>query len=362
LPNPEYVIPWESNEWDDYVSSHEGATVYHTSAWCRIVTETGRYTPRFMLARRDGGVTGILPALEVRSRLTGNRLVSLPFSDVCGPLANDDESADLLLREALRQRETRRLAFYELRGTPLVAGQDPQTAEGGDPRVIGEFQRQEHFYGYEVPLSGDTEAVRMTFSKKSIRQSISKSLKLGVEVRRGEGAADLRLFYNLYALNRKRHGIPPQPLRLFNRIFEVMRGSPEASLYIAQFEGQCAAALIVFRFRGVAYAKYEGVDETYRRVLPVNPMIWQSIQDACAAGDRFFDFGRTAADNRGLNDFKGRWGTQQRTLPYFFNPPSEGLSVVKSDSLKYRLFTGVFRRMPLGLSIRIGDKIFRHFG
>jgi lipid II:glycine glycyltransferase (peptidoglycan interpeptide bridge formation enzyme) len=249
-----------------------------------------------------------------------------------------------------------------MRGAPAFGGQ----ADDDAPAVGLGFQRQEHFLGYVIPLCEDTEALRMTFAKKSIRQTISKSKKLGVEVRRGEGDGDLRRFYRLYALNRKRHGIPPQPYGLFRRVFDSMAGGsgarPEARLYLAQYEGQCVAALVVFRHRGVAYAKYEGVDDTYRRVLPVNPMLWRSIQDACAAGDRFYNFGRTAVDNSGLNEFKSRWGTRREPLPYFVHPPRESLSVVKSDSLKYRLFTGAFRRMPLGLSVRMGERLFRHFG
>ena len=67
-------------------------------------------------------------------------------------------------------------------------------------------------------------------------------------------------------------------------------------------------------------------------------------------------------DNPGLVQFKQRWGTTQTDMPYYFDPPGEGMSVVKSDSLKYRLFTGAFRRMPPALAIRVGERIFRHFG
>jgi hypothetical protein len=81
------------------------------------------------------------------------------------------------------------------------------------------------------------------------------------------------------------------------------------------------------------------------------------------AGDRSYDFGRTAADNPGLNQFKQRWGTTQIDLPYYFDPAHESAaSVVRSDSLKYRLFTTAFGRMPESWSIQIGRRIFRHFG
>jgi len=55
-------------------------------------------------------------------------------------------------------------------------------------------------------------------------------------------------------------------------------------------------------------------------------------------------------------------GTTRVELPYYFDPPAEGLSVVRSDSLKYRLFTTAFRRMPEAWSIAIDRRIFRHFG
>jgi CelD/BcsL family acetyltransferase involved in cellulose biosynthesis len=368
LPDSEYIIPWEADEWDEYVAGHPAATVYHTSPWCRVVTEAGRYEPRFLITRRDGRITGLLPALEVRSRLTGNRLVSLPFSDVCFPLVDDRAAAEALVGAAVGLREELKSGFYEMRGAPALRyeddGDDTASGDRSEDALAVElgFRPQGHFFGYVVPLSTDANEVRMTFSRKSIRQTISKSLKMGVTVRRGEGDADLREFYRLYALNRKRHGIPPQPFDLFSNILGSLRSEPEAVLYMAEFEGACAAALIVLRHKGVAYAKYEGVDETYRRAFPVNVVFWESIRDACESGSQWYDFGRTAADNRGLNEFKSRWGTQQVELPYYFCPPGEGLSVVKSDSLKYRLFTGAFRRMPIGLSVRLGERIFRHFG
>jgi CelD/BcsL family acetyltransferase involved in cellulose biosynthesis len=363
LPNIDNVVPWECDEWDPYVAGHPAATLYHTSRWCQIVAETGRYLPRFLLARDGKRVTGVLPALEVRSRLTGNRLVSLPFSDVSYPIADEAPSAEALIDTAVAHREQRRLKFFEMRGLPAVRRPDASAGGGNDFDLQRRgFQPQGHFFGYKVPLSPDADAVRMTFSRKSIRQTISKSHKLGVTVRRGESDGDLREFYRLYTLNRKRHGIPPQPFALFSRMLAHLTHEPEARLYIADFEGTCAAALIVIRYRGVSYAKYEGVDEAFRHVFPVNAVFWQTIHDACDAGDHTYDFGRTAADNRGLNEFKSRWGTNRVELPYYFHPPGEGLSVVKSDSMKYRLFTGFFRRLPVELSVRLGERIFRHFG
>lgn len=349
------VTPWETPEWDAYVREHPGGCVYHTSAWVRIVADAGRYGSACMVSRDGGRVTGLLPIMHIRSRLTGDRVTSLPFSDACYPIADDIATARALVDAARALRETTRAGFYEMRGVPILRTGEPAPA-GGD------FGAQSHFSNYIIPLSEDTEAVRMTFARKAVRQSISKSERLGVSVRTGSGNADLDTFYSLYVKNRRRHGIPPQPRKLFASILGKLTNEPRATLYLAEFEGRAAAALITLHYKGVTYAKYEGVDESYRRILPIYPLFWSTIADAARRGDRAYDFGRTADDNVGLGEFKGRWGTTREPMPYFFSPPGEGVSVVRSDSLKYRVFTAVFRNLPTSLATQIGARIFRHFG
>jgi CelD/BcsL family acetyltransferase involved in cellulose biosynthesis len=347
------VEPWKDARWDAYVASHPRATVYHTSTWIRLVCEIGRYPSLCLLHEDSGRVTGVLPLVAVESRLTGHRISTLPFSDVCFALADDEETARSLIEAARAARSRRRAAFYEMRGAPALR-------DGADLEPEG-FARSSHFSNYVIPLAGDTDAVRKTFARTSVRQTITKGERLGVVVRAGS-ASDLDAFYDLYLKNRRRHGIPPQPKSLFARILERMTDAPRALLYLAEHEGKAYAGLIVVRYNGITYAKYEGVDETRRDLVPLYPLFWKTIEDAVHAGDRAYDFGRTAADNPGLNEFKQRWGTTRVELPYYFDPPREGVSVVRSDSLKYRLFTAAFRRMPESWSVRIGERIFRHFG
>jgi CelD/BcsL family acetyltransferase involved in cellulose biosynthesis len=347
------VEPWTDARWDAYVASHPRATVYHTAAWIRIVCEIGRYPSLCLLAEEGGRVTGVLPLAGVDSLLTGRRISTLPFSDVCFPLTDDAATAAALVGGARAAGAKRRAGFYELRGLPALR-------DGSDLPLEG-FAKSGHFYNYVIPLAGDAEAVRMTFARTAVRQTISKGLKLGVTVRVGD-ARDLDAFYALYVRNRRRHGIPPQPRKLFAMILERMTGAAPSMLYLAEHDGRAVAGLIMMRYNGVTYAKYEGVDETRRDLVALYPLFWKTIEDAVNAGDRAYDFGRTAADNPGLCEFKARWGTVQTELPYYFDPPREGLSVVKKDSLKYRVFTTAFRKMPESLTVRLGERIFRHFG
>jgi hypothetical protein len=346
------VEPWKDARWDAYVASHPRATVYHTGDWIRIVCEVGRYPSLCLLAEGEGGVRGVLPLVAVDSRLTGRRVSTLPFSDVCFALADDAETAAALLAQAKAIRAQRGAAYYEMRGLPALRDGSDGPAEG--------FAKRSHFYNFVVPLSGDPEAVRATFRRK-VRKSIAAAAGLGVTIRPG-GAHDLDTFYALYVRNRRRHGIPPQPKRLFAMILQGPGGGTRSALYFAEYEGRALGTVLTLRYRGVSYGKYEGADDRHRELDALYPLIWRTIEDAAIAGDHTYDFGRTAADHRGLCEFKRRWGTRQVDIPYYFDPPREGLSVVRGDSLKYRLFTAFFRRMPEGLTVRLGARIFRHFG
>ena len=78
-----------------------------------------------------------------------------------------------------------------------------RSGEPPEPAAQG-FVPAAHFLNYVTPLTADADAVRRTFSKTAVRQTINKALKLGVTVRRGDGPADLRAFYDLYVRNRRR--------------------------------------------------------------------------------------------------------------------------------------------------------------
>ena len=322
--------------------------------------DAGRYEPHFLMLSDGSAGKGLLPLLLVRSRLTGTRLVCMPFSDVCYPLADGPDEGEALVKSALDLARETHADYLEIRGVPHTLNHADERSHGELIEKLG-CRAQHHFKNYTVSLAQDASAIKGTFQAK-MRQLINKSFRREVSVRVGTDEKDIDEFYKLYLLNRRHHGIPPQPRKLFSQLFDTLTGNPKALLYLAEFEGKNAAAIIALRFKGVCYGKYEGVDHAFQKVLPIHALLWKLIEDAANDGETTFDFGRTANDNAGLNEFKSRWGTTCIDLPYYFHPPGEGLSVVKADSLKYRVFTGVVKRLPLSINARIGARLFRHFG
>ncbi len=82
----------DSVRWDAFVERCANATFFHRIGWRTILEEVFRHRTHYLLAERDGAIVGVLPLAEVRSRLFGHSLVSLPFCAYGGPAADDADA------------------------------------------------------------------------------------------------------------------------------------------------------------------------------------------------------------------------------------------------------------------------------
>src|SRR6267378_7660562 len=77
------VNPIEYPDWDSLVAKHSDSSFFHTAAWARVLHETYGHTQWYFCRITEGGLEALLPVMEVSSRWTGRRGVSLPFTDFC---------------------------------------------------------------------------------------------------------------------------------------------------------------------------------------------------------------------------------------------------------------------------------------
>src|SRR5437867_4147340 len=87
---------------DTFIEQQTKEPLYHSQTWYELITKLYGYS-LIQLTTNDatGQITGYLPLCDIQSPLTGHRLVSLPFSDVCPVLAIDDASANDLIDQAI---------------------------------------------------------------------------------------------------------------------------------------------------------------------------------------------------------------------------------------------------------------------
>ncbi len=140
--------------WDSYVKNHPESTLYHLSGWKNVIENTYGHKTYYLIASHSsqltahsskfetgvskaesrspitpdnyelstmsyelnsGRMTGILPLVHLKHFLFGNSLVSMPYFDLGGILADDEEIEKALLIEAVKLGQELKVKNIELR-------------------------------------------------------------------------------------------------------------------------------------------------------------------------------------------------------------------------------------------------------
>jgi hypothetical protein len=342
--NIDIIDPCSSPEWMAFIEAHPDATVFHHPAWIRTLRAV--YGHRmFAVCVKDGsGIRAGIPFADVRSRLTGNRWVSLPFSDHCQPLLDheDPSSTDMLFGHLKSEQNP---------------GASTISVRWAVPSSHARF-RQDGFVVHTLPLPGD-EAVLLATLDKRVRQRVRRAGRDGVEVRECTTWKDCEVYYGLHVLTRRRLGVPVQPLSFFRRLWkEVIE--PGLGFVLVAYQNRTPIAGGVFlTFRSVLHHKYSAADIRYKGLEGPSAVLWEGIRRAIARGLGQVDFGRSARTDAGLGEFKRRWGAIECELPYSIlvgQAPKNGAFEVDG------IVRAVIRHSPAFVCRLTGEMFYRHFG
>ena len=92
------IDPLRERSWERFIKNQPHCSFYSQVLWSEVIRRTYSCQPRyFVLRNNDGEIAAALPLMQVRSRFTGNRLVSLPFADYCDPLLENAAQFEVLL-------------------------------------------------------------------------------------------------------------------------------------------------------------------------------------------------------------------------------------------------------------------------
>lgn len=346
------IEPLKDRRWDEFVRRHPRASVFHSSAWLKALSQTYQYKPIAYTTSPVGQrlESGIV-FCQVESWLTGRRLVSLPFSDHCDPLVDSQEDLDAIavaLEEEARYGQWR---YIEMR--PLARLEIATTLH----------QATVPYALHLLDLEPDIHTLFRNCHKNSTQRKILRAEREGLRYREGSTGKFLSDFYELHTLTRKRHRRPPQPSKWFANLIDCF-GS-DLKIRVALKGDRPVAAVLTIRHKNTLVYKYGGSDPRFNHLGSMHLLLWRAIQEAKAAGLRFLDFGRTEAGQHGLITFKKRWGTTQSNLIYSRYGVSENVTHMFESSAanwKSRAARYLLARMQPGLLSLAGRALYRHVG
>src|SRR5437867_5998051 len=116
----------DARQWDAFVERCPEASFFHRIGWREIIDNVFHHRCHYLLAQRGDALVGMLPLAEVKSRLFGHALVSLPFAVYGGPAASDDQAARELIAAAAKLARTLGVEHLELRNRTAHCGDWPR--------------------------------------------------------------------------------------------------------------------------------------------------------------------------------------------------------------------------------------------
>jgi Acetyltransferase (GNAT) domain len=338
----ELVNPLADNNWEKMITMHPDATIFHSTAWARVLVDTYGHRPCYAQMSLNGNLQALVPIMEVKSMLTRARGVCLPFSDYCAPLLFSSFAGELLSQKLQQIARERGWSYFEIRSQSTI----PAAAAS------------ESYYGHFLDLKIGRDALISNFSS-SVQRAVRKAERSGLSVRIQSGEDAMAMFYKLHVRTRRRHGVPPQPRSFFLNIQRHLIGAGHGFIVIVERQKRALAAAIFFKFGRQAIYKFGASDERLQELRANNLAMSEGIKNLADAGADILHFGRTEKENEGLRRFKLSWGATEEEIRYARFEVESGAWKVAHPAGS-GLHKHVFRALPASLNRLAGAIIYPH--
>lgn len=342
------VVDRDRRDWDAFITArdthHRGAapdadtaTGYHEWAWREVFTRAFGHAPVYLIARRGDVVAGVLPLIEIRSRLFGRSLTALPFVNYGGVVADTSEAARALVEAAGAEARARGSRHVEMRHIG---------------RRFPDLPCRQHKVSMWLRLS---PGLWEGFDRK-VRNQVRKAEKCGLAAVTG-GDELVGEFYTVFARNMRDLGTPVYSRRLFD---EVLRAFPDrARITVVRLGGAPVAAGLAYRSGRRVEIPWASSLRQHNSLCPNHLLYWHMIRGAQADGVEVFDFGRSTP-HEGTYKFKEQWGAVPVPLHWEYVLPHGGVLPDQSPTNpKFHAAIAVWKRCPLWLANAIGPRIVK---
>jgi len=328
-------------DWNRYVESSPAASIYHRAEWKELIRQTFGHSGHYFTARNsDAEIVGILPLIRLKSRLFGDFMVSMPYFNYGGAVAEHPQIEQQLMLAAAEHAADLGVSHIEYR----------------DDTVREDFPARTEKVNMILWLPGSHDELWQAFTPK-LRAQIRRPQREKPQILRG-GKEYLDDFYAVFTRNMRDLGTPVYSRSFFRNILDSF---PEAGrIIVILLDNRPVAAGFLIGHRDTLEIPWAS---TIRDVnhLSINMLLyWEVLKYAIDKNFRQFDFGRSSR-NSGTYRFKQQWGAQPKQLywHYWLQEGSE-LPALNPDNPRYALAINVWQKLPLFITNALGPLIVRN--
>ena len=330
----------DHNDWDAYVRNHREGSIFHTMGWRTAITRAFGHPSFYFFVEDAGKIKGVLPLVQLKSRLFGNILSSVPFAAYGGPLADDEQTFSLLMDQARKVAAELNCDYLDLK-----------------------FQHQKKtglpgtnlYWTFIKELSSDHDHNMLSIPRKQ-RAMVRKGMGAGLQAR--YSAEFLPQFYDIYAENVQRMGTPVYSRKWFATLLEVFGDAAE--LMVLEHQGRIVSGVLSFYYNNTVLPYYAASRMEARKYAPNDFQYWELMRHAVERGCTFFDYGRSKTDT-GPFHFKKHWGFTPVPLhyQYYLHNLAEKPDINPANP-KYRLKIEAWKRLPACVARWLGPAIVKY--
>ncbi|HDZ08447.1 hypothetical protein LCGC14_0013580 [marine sediment metagenome] len=149
------------------------------------------------------------------------------------------------------------------------------------------------------------------------RNMVRKGQKGGFSVTHDGSMSTLKTLHEIHDNNIRSIGGSPKPLNVFIAISKVFRYDEDYRIYTASKNGRIVSALLVLYFKDMVEYFTPATLEAYRSDQPLSLLIYTAMRDAILEREsRHWNWGGTWLSQKGVYQFKSRWGTTDYPYRY----------------------------------------------
>ena len=330
----------EEADWDDYILKSPQGSIYHLSNWKHLIKNVFGHETYLLTIKNNDNITAALPLVRLKSALFGDSLVSMPYFNYGGVIADSPEAETQLLDQAVQLAKELGVSHIEYR--------DTQPREGMPVKADK--------ITMTLPLAPSHDEQWATFSSK-LRAQIRRPMKEGVEIQSGS-LDQLDDFYTVFSRNMRDLGTPVYPKQFFKEILD--RFSKNCHIIVVRHQNQPIAAGFLIGYKNQLEIPWASSLREFNRISPNMALYWESLKYAIDQGYTSFDFGRCSRGS-GTYKFKKQWGAQEKPFYWHYWLKDGGpLPEINPKNPKYQFAIRAWQKLPLPIANWLGPKIVKN--
>jgi hypothetical protein len=212
------------------------------------------------------------------------------------------------------------------------------------------------FCSHTLDLSGGEDKLFAAFDP-AVRRAIRKADRHGLAATVRTDRDAVLAYYRLHVRTRRRHGLPPQPLKYFLNIHAEIIAPGLGSVVLVSKGKEPVAGAVFFHLGSRALYKFGACDERLQELRANNLAMWTGIRSLSNTGFTSLDFGRTSPHQEGLRKYKIGWGATE-SVAHYYRPGTGKKSSSRGPASG--ILTALFSRLPLSVNRLLGGILYPH--